>query len=122
MTKKKVTTQDKFVFKGFENLEFTEAERNAVGSWIDSITDDPFDCIVVLVEAQYKVGLSYSEYHSVNQISATCKDKSSPYFGYCFTFRHSDVRRGLLAMRYIYDSLLAEELYELKAKQNEYDW
>lgn len=122
MAKKKAVSTTKFKFKGFENIEFTPAERDAVIAWIDTTKFDPMDCAAVIVEAGYKLGLGYDDYSNSNVVSATCKDPGSIYWGYCFTFKHSDLGRGLQIMRYLLDSALADELYDLEHRERHYDW
>lgn len=119
-SKKKVPV--KFEFKGFENINFTSEERVVVSTWIDTFKPDMADSITVLIEGGYKVGFSYSEFHDANQISATCKLQNSPYFGYCFTLIHSNLEKGVGIMRYVYDALLAENLYKIGESEMEYDW
>ncbi len=122
MSKKKQAVQLPFKFKGFENVEFNDTERGAVLAWIKDANYDPIDCATVLVEAGYKVGLGYDDYSNINVVSLTCKDSNSPYFGTCFTFRHSDIGRGLQIARYLYDTSLIDEIYHLGAQSNRYDW
>ncbi len=122
MARKAPALPAKFKFKGFENVEFTPEEREGVINWIEKTSFDPVDCAVVLVESGYKLGLGYDDYHSCNAITATCKDKTSPYYGYCFTFRHADMGRGLQVMRYLLDTFLATELYDLEHRQRMHDW
>ncbi len=112
----------KFEFKGFVNLEFTEAQKDAIQEWMQAFDETGADSIVVLVEAQWKVGISWDDYHSAYQVSATCKQAGSKYWGYCFTLKHADVTRGLWILRYVYDSQLKEELYRLDEPVKSYDW
>lgn len=112
----------KFKFKGFENVEFTPAEKEKVVAWLDKTKADPIDCATVLVESGYKVGLGYDDYSSSNTVTLTCKDEGSIYFGYCFTFKHADLGRGLMIARYILDTFLRDELYDLEHRQQMYDW
>lgn len=112
----------KFKFKGFENIEFNPEDREAVISWIKEANFDPIDCATVIVESGYKLGMGYDDYASSTVVSATCKDPSSPYFGYCFTFKHADLGRGLQIMRYLLDVMLVPELYDLEHRPHHYDW
>lgn len=112
----------KFEFKGFVNLEFTSDEKQALGDWLNTFNDSVEDSITVLAEAEYKVGISYDEIHSAFSLAITCKYKSSPYYGYCFVLKHSDVSRGVNILRRVYDTLLAEGLYKLEEPEGKYDW
>lgn len=112
----------KFKFKGFENIEFSPLERDNVIAWIETTKFDPMDCAAVIVESGYKLGLGFDDYSGSNVVSATCKDPASIYFGYCFTFKHSDLGRGLQIMRYLLDSALVPELYDLEHKSTNNDW
>ncbi len=122
MAAKGSTQVKKFKFLGFENIEFTEEERSRVVDWIDKNDCDVADCITVLVEAKWKVGVGYDDYSQVNAVSMTCKDPSSRYFGYCFIFKHTDVARGLKIARFMFDFYFREELYALEKKNKAYDW
>lgn len=122
MTTKGRTSTKKFKFKGFENLEFNDLERQEVIAQVEHNKFDPVDCLVVLVEAGYKVGIGYDDYHACNAISITCKDEGSPYLGYCFVFRHTDLGRGLQVMRYVLDTQLADELYNLEKAGRLHSW
>ncbi len=112
----------KFEFKGFENVEFTEDEKIEIGKWMTAFGESPIDAVVILVEAGWKVGLGWDDYHSTNQVSITCKEMSSTYAGYCFTLKHDDIGKGLLVFRYLYDHMLKDELYPLNGKSQTYDW
>lgn len=112
----------KFKFKGFENIEFNPEDREAVVAWIKQSKFDPLDCAVVIVEAGYKLGMGYDDYSASTVVSATCKDPGSIYFGYCFTFKHADLGRGLQIMRYMVDVMLTPELYDLEHRPKHYDW
>lgn len=122
MPKRKASNSGKFEFKGFENLEFTDQEKSAVGAWLDVVDGDAIDACTVLVEAEYKVGVSWDDWHGVYSITATCKLKGSMYNGYCFVLKHADVGKGLLVMRYVYDTLLSDELYSIGSNNNRFDW
>lgn len=122
MAKATSTKNGKFVFKGFVNLDFNDAEKIVVADWLTAFKPDAVDSIVVLAEAEFKVGIAYDDYHGVYHISLTCKKKRSPYYGYCFTLRHADVDRGIGIMRYVYDSLLEKELYKLGDEGGKFDW
>lgn len=118
--KKKVAV--KFEFKGFINLEFNDAEKVEISDWIKSFKPALGDTIVCIIEAEYKLGITYDDYHEVNHISATCKRKTSKYYGYVFVLKHVDVERGLAIMRYVYDLLLATDLFEVEEKGKGADW
>ncbi|KKL05849.1 hypothetical protein LCGC14_2601930 [marine sediment metagenome] len=112
----------KFEFKGFVNLEFTPDERQAMGDWLDTFNDSASDSIAVLTEAMYKVGFSYDDHNEAYSITITCKYRSSPYFGYCFVLRHSDITRGINILRRVYDTLLVDGLYNMQTGADKYDW
>ncbi len=111
-----------FEFKGFHNLDFTQDQRIAILDWMTKFEEQPTDAVVVLVEGGYKVGIGYDDYHSTYQMSLTCKDTSSRYCGYCFTLKHGDVGRGLLILRYVYDSQLKNEVLRLDQPTRDFDW
>ncbi|KKK82037.1 hypothetical protein LCGC14_2807390 [marine sediment metagenome] len=112
----------KFKFKGFENVEFSAEERDRVQDWIDKFGEPALDAAVVLVESAYKIGMSYDSYHGVNQVTITCHDKNSRYYGYCFTFKHADLGKAILIFRFMYDHYLKDELYVLGGDIARYDW
>lgn len=122
MARSSASAGKKFKFKGFENIEFNPNDRQAVIDWIDESKFDAMDCATVIVESGYKLGMGFDDYSASNVVSATCKDPGSPYFGYCFTFKHADLSRGLLIMRYLLDKLLVPELYDLEHRPKHYDW
>jgi len=122
MSKRAAPKNKKFSFKGFENLHFTEAEQDAITTWLSTFKDSLEDCIVVLAEAGYKVGMSYDDYDGVYQIALTCKDPTSTYHGWCFTLKHSDMSKAVMVVRHVYDKYLKEELWEVATKNNQYDW
>lgn len=112
----------KFEFKGFHNLEFSPDQKKSILDWMMHFDEQPADAVVVLVEAGYKVSIGYDDYHSTYQVSLTCKDTSSTYCGYCFTLKHNDIGKGLLILRYIYDSQLKNEVMPLDQSTGDYDW
>lgn len=112
----------KFKFLGFQNVEFTDDEKTEVVDWIDETDCDVADCITVLVEGNWKVGIGWDDFSQVNVVSLTCKDPTSGYFGYCFTFKHIDVARGLKIARFVYDRYFRDELYSLEKKKAGHDW
>lgn len=112
----------KFEFKGFHNLEFTPDQRQSISHWMKTFGEEPTDAAVVLVEAGYKVSIGYDDYHSTYQVSLTCKDTASTYCGYCFTLKHNDIGRGLLILRYVYDSQLKDEVMPLDQPPGDFDW
>lgn len=122
VTKRGRKKPKEFEFKGFVNLNFNDSEKVVIGEWIETFKPDVVDSLVVLCEAGYKVGFSYSDYHEALQVTATCRYAASKYYGRCFTFIHSDPGRAVAILRYVYDSMLAEELYELEDKNSKYDW
>lgn len=122
MSKKPRKTTAKFEFTGFINIDFSAAEKSAIGNWLDTFQDDALDAIVVLVEAMYKVGVSYSDFHEAYTFTATCKNAASPYYGKCFTYVHADMHRGLLVLRYLYDSMWKDGNYVEEEKADRYNW
>lgn len=112
----------KFEFKGFVNIWFTHEEQEQIKRHLTKNPPDLEDSIVVMSEAEYKIGISYDEGAGAYNFTATCKYKSSPYYGYCFCLRHVEVTRGLGIMRNFYDKWLATGNYEIEAKSNGYDW
>lgn len=122
MPKEKKKQPTEFKFKGFVNLEFDDQEKETISAWIKTFQPEVNDSVVVLTEAGYKVSFSYSDYHDALQISATCKYVSSKYYGYCFTLVHADPAKGIGILRYLYDSMLSEGLYELSKGKSKYDW
>lgn len=119
---KKASKVKKFEFQGFINVEFSIDERKAIEKWMTAFAEAPVDAVVVLVEAGWKVGVGWDDYHGTNQVSITCKDLGSSYAGYCFTLKHDDIGKGLLVFRYLYDSMLKDELYPLTQKKKDFDW
>lgn len=123
MPKKNTTTKlPKFEFKGFVNLEFTHAEKQLLSDWEASGLWEVGDCIQVLLEAGYKLGFSYDDYHGTNQVSLTCKDLGSIYAGHCFTFKHNDPVRSISICRWFYDSFLKHEDYRVETTGRKFDW
>ena len=121
MTKSK-SRGKKFSFKGFVNLEFTVDQRTNILAWMENFGEEPVDALVVLVEAMWKFSLGWDTYHGAYQLSITCHDDTSSYFGRCFTLKHVDPGRGILVLRYIYDSQLKTELYRLDEPVGDHDW
>ncbi len=112
----------KFEFAGFINLDFTDDEKTNIDAWMDAFGEEPVHAVVSLVEANWKVGISWDDYHSTYQVALTCKDQASSYFGYCFTLKHDDVGKAMLVFRWFYDVMLKEDLYALNEKRKTYDW
>lgn len=112
----------KFTFKGFQNLEFNDAEKIEISTWLEAFKPDLADTIVCVAEGGYKLGITYDDYHEVYHISATCKLKDSQYYGYVFVLQHIDPERGLAIMRYVYDGMLSKDLFEIKTKSTNNDW
>lgn len=122
MSKRQASKTKAFVFQGFENLTFEPGEQAALTKWIDALEDTLEDSIVVLVEGGYKVGVGYDDYDGVYAVAATCKDRQSRYYGWCFTLKHSDVGKGISVLRRFYEQHLKEELYEVGKRSNKHDW
>lgn len=123
MSKKGMPTKlPKFVFKGFVNLEFTIPQKEMLESRLTDSNWDVGDCIQVLLEAAYKIGFAYDDYHGTNQVSLTCKDLASPYAGHCFTFKHNDPIRSIFIFRWFYDSFLKNEEYQVETTGSKFDW
>lgn len=122
MAKRQKKEVVKFEFKGFQNLEFNDAEKKEIANWLDAFKPDLADTIVCITEGGYKLGVAYDDYHEVYHISATCKLKTSQYCGYVFVLQHVDAERGLAIIRYVYDGMLAKDLYEIKDKTTDNDW
>ncbi len=118
----KTKTAVKFEFRGFVNLAFTAGELATLEDWLIHGKPDAGDCIQVLLEAGYKIGFSYDDYHDTNQVALTCKDLASIYTGYCFTFKHNDPIRSILICRWLYDSYLKNEDYQIKPDKGKFDW
>lgn len=116
------TKPKEFEFKGFINVDFNDAERVEVNTWLDTFKPDALDSIIVLSEALFKVGFSYVEASGLTHVTITCKDASSPYFGYCFTFKHADCEKGVGVMRYLYDGMLAPESFAIGQNRDKHDW
>lgn len=122
MARQGKNTKEAFKFKGFENVEFSESERDSIQEWIDKFGESPLDAAVVLIEGGYKLGMGYDSYHSVNQLTMTCQDRGSKYYGYCFTLKHADLGKSILIFRFLYDKFLKDELYELGGDTKRFDW
>lgn len=116
------TKLPKFEFKGFVNLEFTASQRSMLEDWLVGDIGEPGDSIQVLLEAGYKLGFAYDDYHGTNQVSLTCKDLASTYAGHCFTFKHNDPIRSILICRWFYDSFLRDEVYQVESNGSKFDW
>lgn len=122
MTRKSKPPPVKFEFKGFINVMFSHEEQCAVIADLEKKAPEIEDSVVTLVEAEYKVGISYDLRSDAYNIVATCKRERSPYYGYCFTFKHIDLARGLSIFRWFYDHHLAEEAYVLPEKDSKWSW
>jgi len=122
MTRKTKNSTGKFTFKGFVNIEFNDGEKESIGEWIRAFKPELNDCLVTLVESGYKVGISWSDHHDANQIALTCRAENSPYYGHCFVLVHVDVEFAVSVMRYVYDTLLKTELYQVSQSNGKYDW
>lgn len=112
----------KFEFKGFVNLEFSNDERDEITRWMEEFGEGPVDASVILVEAMWKVSLSWDSYHGAYQLAITCHEEGSTYYGRCFAMKHVDLARGLLILRWFYDEKLKNEVYALDEPGKGFDW
>jgi hypothetical protein len=122
VAKKNSSGVGKFKFKGFVNVEFNAAEKARILDWVEAFGEAPLDAAVVLVEARYKIGIGWDDYHSANQVTLTCKDEDSKYYGHCFTLKHADLGKALLIFRFFYDHSLKDGLYVIEGEVDKYDW
>lgn len=121
MSKRK-SSNGKFEFKGFHNLSFTEAEVGQIVVFQETHNAGVDGAIINLLEAGYKLGYAYDDYHGTYQGSLTCKEPGSPYFGYSFTMKNNSPSRIAYAFLWVYDTLLKEELLDLETKADKFDW
>ena len=59
------------------------------------------DILSKLVEAGWKLSLSYSEFYGTTFVSVTCQQEELPYHKHTFTLRHSEVIPGLLILAWV---------------------
>lgn len=112
----------KFEFKGFVNVDFTFEQQLNVAHFLETTPTSLEDDMVVLTEAEFKVGCVYEVASDVYGITLTCKQVASTYFGYCFSFKHADLARGMSIMRWFYDNQLAEEAFDLPNTNSRPEW
>ena len=112
----------KFTFKGFINLDFNDAERIEINTWLENQSLDVVDSIVAMIEDGAKLGYSYDESKNVYTISYTVKSANSPYRGKVFILKHSDVGKGTLIMRYVLDTRIDQGHYDFADESSKYDW
>lgn len=122
MTGKRKKTPAKFEFRGFINVSFSYEEQQAIISHLENVPADVEDCLVVMAEAEYKVGIAYDLPGDVYIFTATCKRPESPYYGYCFSFRHVDMARGLAIFRWYYASRLEDDGMIIAGDSNRPEW
>lgn len=92
----------KFAFKGFLNIDLTEADMQEFDYWGKAEIEDVSAAISDLLAGEYKLGLSWSTWADKYQVSATCKDPGSKYCGHCVTITHEHPVQGIVVMGHLY--------------------
>lgn len=100
------TPSGKWKFKGFLNIQLSEADQQAFDYWGEASIEDINTALGTLIAGGYKVSMSWNDWSDQYQIAATCKDPESKYYGYCIVVSHEALLQGLVVMMHLYTSEL----------------
>lgn len=104
-----INTSGLWEFKGFINVEFTEAEMQEYGYWEDPDVTALDQYLHAMISSDYKVTVSWSTWANMYQFSATCKNIESKYKGYVITITHEHVLQGLTVLGRVHERDLVTE-------------
>lgn len=94
----------KWEFKGFLNIQLSEADQQAFDYWGEAMVEDVHTALATLIGGGYKVSLSWNDFSDHFQCAATCKDPESKYYGYCIVIAHENVVQAMIVMMHLYTS------------------
>jgi hypothetical protein len=103
MTKKKERPQVIFV-----NVRVERAQKDAVGKWAGRKGFDYLTELEHLVQAGYKVGVSWDNRNQCFIVSVTCWEDGAANYAHCFSTRHGSIQKAIELMLYKVNVLLEE--------------
>ncbi|MCK5566230.1 MAG: hypothetical protein KAJ07_13380 [Planctomycetes bacterium] len=95
----------------FADYRLDEKEKKAFINWEKENGDDLFDHIQVLLHADHKVSITYSDKDQTTIVSVTCWAEMTANYGYCTSSRHSDPRVALSIAVYKILVILADTIW-----------
>jgi len=119
MAEKKKVEQKKVVYKGFINVSLTKQRKEEINSLFDQ-HGDIAENIERLVDAGYKVSISFAEDGGFYTVTAMQTKLDSNHAGYCTSARHGDLSKAVFTLSYQIDNVLAVEGWN--SDDGRHDW
>lgn len=116
------SSAEKFKFKGFHNIVFTERDRNEFQQVDETGNVDVYDCMLVLAETGCKCSFSYDGWKDAMVFSVTCKRTGTHLDGYCLTFYHRDGEKAIRMGSWYLRRVLEDESLFIPADTTDLDW
>lgn len=103
MSKKKERPQVIFV-----NVRVERAEKDKVAKWASRKGFDYLAELEHLVQAGYKIGVSWDNRNDCFIVSITCWEEGTENYAHCFSTRHGNIKRAIELMLFKVNVLLEE--------------
>jgi hypothetical protein len=119
-TGKKNSTGNFFGYT-FINYYMPEKVKKGLIQWYQNDMDLPM-LLPTVIEAGYKLSISYSDDRAAFTVALTNKNEDSPYHKHILTAHHRDMFKALGEVLYIHHFVAGEDWAVLETQQAEFDW